>query len=233
MKKNKRKTVIIILVVLAIFAAMFLFLRLSGTAFTVRGVSKYEKYFGENGEHRKNGLTESAIFPKSLPPSAKVEKFVYRHEDLMDPSDAAVLVYTCSKEDYEKELARLTALGTEPEDIYGVYGITLVYTCSKEDYEKELARLTALGTEPEDIYGVYGISGFPYEAVAAEADETTGVIYAMTEPEVCRFIYVENTHCNYFSDIRYPWYIGKKYLPSGYDAMPGNLVREAFETNTN
>ena len=199
MKKNKRKTVIIILVVLAIVAAMFLFLRLSGAAFTVRGVSKYEKYFGENGEHRKNGLTESAIFPKSLPPSAKVEKFVYRHEDLMDPSDAAVLVYTCSK----------------------------------EDYEKELARLTALGTEPEDIYGVYGISGFPYEAVAAEADETTGVIYAMTEPEVCRFIYVENTHCNYFSDIRYPWYIGKKYLPSGYDAMPGNPVREAFETNTN
>lgn len=199
MKKNKRKTVIIILVVLAIVAVMFLFLRLSGAAFTVRGVSKYGKYFGENGEHRKNGLTESAIFPKSLPPSAKVEKFVYRHEDLMDPSDAAVLVYTCSK----------------------------------EDYEKELARLTALGTEPEDIYGVYGISGFPYEAVAAEADETTGVIYAMAEPEACRFIYVENTHCNYFSDIRYPWYIGKKYLPSGYDAMPGNPVREAFETNTN
>lgn len=199
MKKNNRKTVIIILVVLVVFAAMFLFLRLSGTAFTVRGVSKYEKYFGENGEHRKSGLTESAIFPKSLPPSAKVEKFVYRHEDLMDPSDAAVLVYTCSK----------------------------------EDYEKELARLTALGAEPEDIYGVYGISGFPYEAIAAEADETTGVIYAMTEPEACRFIYVENTHCNYFSDIRYPWYIGKKYLPSGYDAMPGNPVREAFETNTN
>ena len=199
MKKNNRKTVIIILVVLVVFAAMFLFLRLSGIAFTVRGVSKYEKYFGENGEHRKSGLTESAIFPKSLPPSAKVEKFVYRHEDLMDPSDAAVLVYTCSK----------------------------------EDYEKELARLTALGTEPEDIYGVYGIAGFPYEAVAAEADETTGVIYAMTEPEACRFIYVENTHCNYFSDIRYPWYIGKEYLPSGYDAMPGNPVREAFETNTN
>ena len=199
MKKNNRKTVIIIFVVLAIVAAMFLFLRLSGSAFTVRSVSKYGKYFGENGEHRKNGLTESAIFPKSLPPSAKVEKFVYRHEDLMDPSDAAVLVYTCSKEDYEKELARLTALGTEPEDICGVYGIT----------------------------------GFPYEAVAAEADETTGVIYAMTEPEACRFIYVENTHCNYFSDIRYPWYIGKKHLPSGYDAMPGNPVREAFETNTN
>ena len=156
MKKNNRKTVIIILVVLVVFAAMFLFLRLSGTAFTVRGVSKYEKYFGENGEHRKSGLTESAIFPKSLPPSAKVEKFVYRHEDLMDPSDAAVLVYTCSK----------------------------------EDYEKELARLTALGAEPGNIYGVYGIAGFPYEAVAAEADETTGVIYAMTEPEACRFIYV-------------------------------------------
>ena len=199
MKKNNRKTAVILLIVLVIFLVVSIFLRLSGIAFTVRSVSKYGKYFGENGEHRKNGLTESAIFPKSLPPSAKVEKFVYCHEDLMDPSDAAVLVYTCSKEDYEKELERLTALGTKPEDIYGIYGIT----------------------------------AFPYETVAAEADETIGIIYAMTDQEACRFIYVENTHCNYFSDIRYPWYIGEEYLPAGYDAMPGNPVRETFETNIN
>lgn len=199
MKKNNRKTVVILLVALAIFLVAFIFLRLSGVAFTVRSVSKYEKYFGENGEHRENGLTESAIFPQSLPPSAKVEKFVYRHEDLMDPSDAAVLVYICSKEDYEKELERLTALGIKPEDVYGIYGIT----------------------------------GFPYETVAAEADETTGVIYVMTEPDAYRLIYVENTHCNYFSDIRYSWYIGKEYLPFGYDAAPGNPAREAFEANVN
>ncbi len=199
MKKNNRKAIVTAFIILTIFLTVFIFLRLSGVAFTIRSASKYEKYFGENGAHRENGLTESAIFPKSLPASAKVEKFVYRHEDLIDPSDAAVLVYICSKEDYEKEMARLKALETKPEDACGVYGIT----------------------------------DFPCEVVAAEADEETGVIYVMTEPDAYRLIYVENTHCNYFSDIRYSWYIGEEYLPSGYDATPGNPVREAFEANAN
>lgn len=111
--------------------------------------------------------------------------------------------------------------------------VVLVYTCSKEDYEAELARISSLGAKPDGVYEVYGITGFPYEVVAAEADEATGVIYVMTEPDECRFIYVENTHCNYFSDIRYQWYIGKAYLPEGYDATKGNPVREAFEESAN
>ena len=65
--------------------------------------------------------------------------------------------------------------------------------------------------------------------VAVEADNTYGIVYAMTDSEERRIIYVENTYCNYFSDINYEWYIGGKYLPEGYDAAPGNPVREAFE----
>lgn len=194
-KRNRKKYIVITLIIIASVGVITFLNYILGIAQTVRKTELYEQYFGENGEHRENGLLENQIFPVSIPSSAEVEKFVYRHEDLMDPSDAAILVYTCDEEDYQTEMLRLEELGTKEEDAYGVYGIT----------------------------------GFPYEVVAVEADDTYGVVYAMTDSEERRIIYVENTYCNYFSDINYEWYIGRKYLPEGYDAAPGNPVREAFE----
>ena len=195
MKKKIIKICIFVLAVTAIAGGVRYLGRVTGIAWTVRKTDVYEQYFGANGEHRVNGLLKNEIFPESIPESAKIEKFVYRHEDLMDPSDAAILVYTCNEEDDKVEMSRLAELGTKEEDAYDVYGIT----------------------------------GFPYEVVAVKADSVYGVIYAMTEPDVRRIIYVENTYCNYFSDINYERYIGQRYLPKGYNAKPGNPVREAFD----
>lgn len=198
MKKKKYGRISVVLTITAIVGGVIWLGYMTETAKTIRNISSYEEYFGKQGKHRESGLVANQIFPESLPESAMVEKFAYRHEDLMDPSDAAILVYTCDEEDYEIEITRLKDLETNVEDAYGVYGIT----------------------------------EFPYEVVAVEADQYYGVIYAMIEANDRRIIYVENTYCNYFSDINYTWYIGKEYLPKGYNAEPENPVRKAFNANT-
>lgn len=196
MKHRYRKKVVLVFFVVAVLliagGAAWLWMK---KTLTIRDVTAYGKYFGRDGEHRRNSLIVNDIFPEKLPESAVVEKFCYQRTDLIDLCDTAVLVYTCDAEDYDDEIARLAQMETTEECAYGVYGIT----------------------------------GFPYEVCAVVADDYYGIVYAMTEEAEHRIIYVENTHCNYFSDHDYEEVIGAEYLPFGYDATRNNPVRAHFE----
>lgn len=103
----------------------------------------------------------------------------------------------------------------------------LVYTCDEADYMEEYNRLAAIDSDED--YQVYGITGFPYELCAIYADDYYGVIYAMTDEENQRFIYVSLEFCNYFTDIRYKQIISEEDLPYGFDAYPDNARRRRFE----
>ena len=103
----------------------------------------------------------------------------------------------------------------------------LVCEYSQEEFDEEIARLNSL--KSESYKGVYGIEEFPYELCAVYADETYGVIYALADKEEREIIYVSLEFCNYFTDIDYKEMMDEKYLPSGFDAMPGNDTRKAFD----
>lgn len=198
MKKRKKAGIIAtVFVVAVLLVAVCVIWAWKGKTNTTKNITDYEKFFGSEGKHRKNGLITNDIFPVELPKSATVEKFCYQNTDILDPCDTAILVYTCDADDYAAEVARLEKIGTSEEAAYGVYGIT----------------------------------DFPYKVCAVTADNYYGIVYAMTEEEEHRIIYVENTHCNYFSDNDYEELIGNEYLPSGYDASKDNPQRKQFEEN--
>ena len=103
----------------------------------------------------------------------------------------------------------------------------LVCEYSQETFDEEVSRLNSLESEP--YRGVYGIEEFPYELCAVYADETYGVIYALADEEEKEIIYVALEFCNYFTDIDYKEMMEDKYLPVGFDAMPGNDTRKEFD----
>ena len=90
----------------------------------------------------------------------------------------------------------------------------LVYACENEEYQKEYDRLKNIDSSEE--YYIYGTTEFPYELCAVYADEDYGYVYAMTDPEEYKFIYVELQFCNYFADMEYGKLIDEKYLPVGF-----------------
>lgn len=103
----------------------------------------------------------------------------------------------------------------------------LVYICNKEDYKTEYARLKSL--KSSENYNTYGITGFPYELCAVMTDDYSGIIYALTDKESRKFIYVDIEFCNYFTDIDYKKVIDEKYLPYGFDAEEDNERRKEFD----
>ena len=103
----------------------------------------------------------------------------------------------------------------------------LVCEYSQEEFNEEVARLNSLESEPYER--VYGIKEFPYDLCAVYADETYGVIYALADEDEKEIIYVALEFCNYFTDIDYREMMDEKYLPVGFDAMPGNDTRKAFD----
>lgn len=109
----------------------------------------------------------------------------------------------------------------------GNYLSYLVYTCGDEDFTRETARLD--GIKSADSYNVYGTTGFPYRLRAVYADEYSGIIYAMSDDENNRLIYVGLEFCNYATDIDYRSVIEEGHLPEGFDAADGNATRQAFD----
>lgn len=103
----------------------------------------------------------------------------------------------------------------------------LVYSCNDEDYIKESERLSKI-TSSQD-YLIYSATGFNYPVCAVYADSYGGYIYALTDKENKKFIYVEIKFCDYISDIDYEKIIDKKYLPINFDANKGNATRKTFE----
>ena len=103
----------------------------------------------------------------------------------------------------------------------------LEYTCNEQDYTMEYQRLSELDSSENAL--VYSATGFPYELCAVYADEYYGYIYALTDEENHRFIYVDMQFCNYFADIDYEEYIPEQYLPYNFDAQRGNQTRLDFE----
>lgn len=104
----------------------------------------------------------------------------------------------------------------------------LVYSCDDEDYTKEVERLSKL--QSSEDYLIYGATGFNYPICAIYADNQ-GYIYALTDKEDNKIIYVEIKFCNYFSDINYDNIINNDYLPINFNAKSGNPTREAYEKN--
>lgn len=90
----------------------------------------------------------------------------------------------------------------------------LVYACEGGDYQKEYNRLKNIDSSEEHYF--YGTTEFPYELCAVYADEDYGYVYAMTDPEEYKFIYVELQFYNYFADMKYEKVIDERYLPVGF-----------------
>ena len=107
------------------------------------------------------------------------------------------------------------------------YTTLLVLTYDDAEYETELQRLSEIESTSEADW-TYGVTGFPYELCAITTNEY-GIVYAMTNADENRFIYVEISFCNFFSDMDYEEIIGEEYLPEGFDATEGNPVRAQFE----
>ncbi len=103
----------------------------------------------------------------------------------------------------------------------------LVCSYSEALYEEEVARLNAL--DRKEYEGIYGIEKFPYELCAVYADDAYGIIYALTDKEEKKIVYVALEFCNYFTDIKYEKKMETKYLPIGFNANPGNERRKAFD----
>ncbi len=98
----------------------------------------------------------------------------------------------------------------------------LIYTCDEKDYEKEYKRLKKIESS-EDKY-IYGATSFPYELCAVYTDPYYGYIYAMTDKDSKKFIYVQIEFCNYVTDIDYESVVLPEHLPVGFDANPGNAT---------
>ena len=103
----------------------------------------------------------------------------------------------------------------------------LVCTYSEKQFEEEVSRLKSL--DSTEYEGIYGIEKFPYELCAVYADSYYGVIYAVADSTKYRIAYVSLEFCNYFTDIKYEQRMDKDYLPTGFNANPGNETRKAFE----
>lgn len=97
-------------------------------------------------------------------------------------------------------------------------------------WEEELTRLNNYSST--NYMGYYGASGFSqYDLLAVCADEGyEGLVYALSDQNSQRIIYVEIIFCNYYMDIDYEEYIANEYLPDGFNAMPGNSIRRKFDT---
>jgi hypothetical protein len=107
------------------------------------------------------------------------------------------------------------------------YVCYLVYTCDDDEYKSERKRLSKI--QSSDDYLIYGATGFNYPICAVYADSYNGYVYALSDENNKRFIYVEISFCNYFSDIEYTKIISEEYLPIGFDAKQGNATRKRFE----
>lgn len=103
----------------------------------------------------------------------------------------------------------------------------LVYTCDEDEYKSEKKRLSEI--QSSDNYLIYGATGFNYPICAVYADSYNGYVYALSDENNKRFIYVEISFCNYFSDIDYTKIISEEYLPIGFDAKQGNETRKRYD----
>ena len=101
----------------------------------------------------------------------------------------------------------------------------LVVDFGEEDYTKEIERLSTYGID--DYKGIYTVTGFTkYELVTMRSDDYNEFVYAITDKDNKRIIYVEIIFCNYFMDLDYEKYIDKDYLPDGFDAKMDNKYME-------
>lgn len=123
--------------------------------------------------------------------------------------------------------------GTIPEDFYYEYynpwdACFLIYLNLEFDagsLEKETARLGEIVSN-EDIN--YGTTGFRHTLLATRSS-TEGIVYAIADEEEKRIVYVLIQFYNYFTDINYTKHIPEEYLPIGFNALPGNDMRKAFD----
>lgn len=110
----------------------------------------------------------------------------------------------------------------------------LVYSCNDEDYMKEIERLSKLPSSKN--YLIFGATGFNYPVCAVSANSHDGYIYALTDKQNNKLIYVEIKFCNYFSDINYEDIVDKKYLPIDFNAKSKNPTklnfRKSIEANS-
>ncbi|MEW9095442.1 MAG: hypothetical protein AB2417_10215 [Clostridiaceae bacterium] len=102
----------------------------------------------------------------------------------------------------------------------------LVYTSNDEAFIKETERLSKLNSSKD--YLVYDATGFNYPVSAVYADER-GYIYALSDKENNRLIYVQINFYNHLTDINYEKIIDKKYLPINFDAKKGNSTRKKWD----
>jgi len=106
------------------------------------------------------------------------------------------------------------------------YVVYLVYSCNDEDYMKEIERLSKLPSSKD--YLIFGATGFNYPVCAVSANSNNGYIYALTDKQNNKLIYVEIKFCNYFSDINYEDIVDKKYLPIDFNAKSKNPTQLNF-----
>lgn len=101
---------------------------------------------------------------------------------------------------------------------------------SEEAYEKEKTRLLSYYGIPsrEEQYLVYGTDGFYYPLLSA-AGQYRGILYALTDEEERRIMYVNISFCNFYCEIAYEDIIPADVLPVGFDAHKDNPSRRKFE----
>jgi hypothetical protein len=107
------------------------------------------------------------------------------------------------------------------------YVCYLIYTCDDDEYKAEKDRLSKIQSSDNNL--IYGATGFNYPVCAVYTDSYYGYVYALADDKNNRFIYVEISFCNYFSDIEYMKIIDEEYLPIGFDATQENATRKRFE----
>lgn len=144
MKKKKRTIIItVIVVVIIVIVACVLYWNHQNNI-KITNILKYEKYLGKNGEYKHHFNYYNAIFPDEIPESADVEEFYYRYYNPWDPCYLGYLVYTCDKEDYQREYERLKEIqSSENKYIYGAesfpYELCAVHADSYYGYVYALA----------------------------------------------------------------------------------------------
>ncbi len=158
--KFRRVRKVLIIVIVAIAAQMLLYsAALVGLfyALTVGGtdttdISQYERFLGENGEHKDNYIGYNDIFPNELPDSAEVSKFNSICKAGLDDHYLSYLVYTCSDEDYSAEQERLSKIkSSENPNVYGTKGFDSGYELCAV-YAGEYGIIYALTDETDNEY---------------------------------------------------------------------------------
>ena len=114
--------IILNIAIVGIFGALLLYGVNHPAKDITTDIADYNKYLGATGIHADKNLIYNDIFPDSIPSSADVEEFSYYYLDPFDPSYLCYLVYTCSDEDFSKELERLSEI--ESSEDYLFYGTT-------------------------------------------------------------------------------------------------------------